>query len=246
MSLVPIQRILVLDDDEIMRGVLEMLLSTEDFEVTLAQGGEDALRLLHSGIAFEVILSDVHMPGLQGKALADTLRSAAGQKTVVLGMSGSEPSQEVRAAFDGFLFKPFGVQLLRDTVVAATEHRLAISQDVIALQSPPLIHGEALDDKIFSSLMRMISSAQLGQLFAMALKDIEKRHERILFAARQDDLVTAQREAHAIKGSCGMIGAAELQSLAAAIEGGNTINMTAIEEIPAACLRLQRVLESKL
>lgn len=103
-----------------------------------------------------------------------------------------------------------------------------------------------LDLTIFASLTKMISSAQLGQLFAMALADIAKRHERMQAAAAAGDLSSAQREAHAIKGACGMIGAAEIQALAASIEDGTTLNTSALAEIPAACVRLKRMLESTL
>lgn len=102
-----------------------------------------------------------------------------------------------------------------------------------------------LDEEIFDSLAKMISSSQLRELFAMALKDIGKRHTRMVEAAAAEDLQAVQHEAHAMKGSCGMLGASELQTLAATIEEAPTVHTSAIVEIPQACIRLQRMLDSK-
>lgn len=246
----PVQHILVLDDDELMRDLLETLLSIEGYLVTLAQDGNEALLWLRAGAPFDAVLTDLNMPGLEGRDLVEALRSSMPSRGVLIGMSGSAPKPEIRAILDAFLPKPFQVQLLRDAIGNAPKGKNHSEQTTLASEAAHTgtsdMAVEPLDDTIFNSLNKMISSAQLGQLFSMALADIAKRHQRIEVAAGAGDLPSAQREAHAIKGSCGMIGAAEIQSLAAAIEDGPTFNVFAISEIPAACLRLKRMLETKL
>ncbi len=245
-----VNRILVVDDDEIMRDLLNVLLSLEGYAVALAHSGENALECLGKNEAFDLVLSDVHMPGLEGYALASALRGALPPSTLLLGMSGREPSPEVRSLFDAFLLKPFDVQLLRHAIDVAQGNKDAANSLANAGESSSLYAAAppvaALDEKIFGSLAGMIAASKLSELFAMALIDIEKRHERMIAAAAGDDLETVHREAHAIKGSCGMIGASELHQLAAAVEEGTTLNIVALAEIPRACLRLQRMLTIKI
>lgn len=245
-----VHRILVLDDDEIMRDLLNVLLSLEGYTVAFAHSGENALEKLRESEAYDLVLTDLHMPGLEGEELARALRDALPSPTLLIAMSGSQPSAELRSLFDAFILKPFDVQLLRDAMDVAQGNKDALHSLANAAASPSLSNAAplvpALDEKIFGSLASMIAGTKLSELFAMALIDIEKRHERIVSAVAVNDLETVHREAHAIKGSCGMIGALELHQLAAAIEEGTTLNTVALAEIPRACLRLQSMLKSKI
>ncbi|MEZ5345908.1 MAG: sigma-54 dependent transcriptional regulator [Pyrinomonadaceae bacterium] len=64
--------ILVCDDEEIMREVLETVLSTEGYKVDLAKTGEEALEL-YAGSAYDVVLMDVSMPGMGGLTALEEL-----------------------------------------------------------------------------------------------------------------------------------------------------------------------------
>jgi CheY-like chemotaxis protein len=245
-----IHRLLVLDDDEIMRELLQLLLSLEGYDVTLVTSGQAALRALKDEPPFDLVLTDLQMPGLEGEALAHALRAAMPEDSLLFGMSGAEPTAEVLAELDAFLPKPFEIQLFWDAIARACAPKVSAEEPAQVTDaayfdtSPKMI--TPLDPNVFHSLAKMVSAAQLSQLFAMALADIAKRHERIEAAAAAGDLHSAQREAHAIKGSCGMIGASEIQALAASIEDAPTLNTSAVAEIPAACLRLRHALENTL
>jgi len=64
--------ILVCDDEEIMRDVLETILSGAGYKVELAKTGEDALEM-YSRHAFDVVLMDVSMPGIGGLTALEEL-----------------------------------------------------------------------------------------------------------------------------------------------------------------------------
>ena len=68
------QRILVVDDDAALRDVLCDLLRAEHFDVDLASGGEEALGLLHRNRP-DLILTDMHMPRLDGLGLLRRVRA---------------------------------------------------------------------------------------------------------------------------------------------------------------------------
>src|SRR5919112_6041207 len=66
--------VLVVDDEEIMRDVLETLLSAEGYRVDLAKTGEEGLEA-YGRRAYDVVLLDVSMPGMGGiRALEEFLK----------------------------------------------------------------------------------------------------------------------------------------------------------------------------
>ncbi len=249
----PIRRVLLLDDDEMMRELLQALLPMDGYEVSSAADGEAAVCALRQGPDVDLVLTDLHMPGLEGRDLVVALRSVMPERMLLIGMSGSEPEPPIRRALDAFLRKPFDSDDLRRAIQTAQEAHepeggpapVGTNTGATSPIQEDAEHGP-LNGTIFDSLNRVIPLNQLGELYELTLNDIAKRLERIRFAVSAGDLALAQREAHAIKGSCGMVGAAELQSLAAAIEDGTTVNTSAIAQIPSACLRLRRMLDAKL
>ncbi len=64
-------RILIVDDEEVLRDVLEVVLRREGFDIVLASSGEEALSLL-DGDEIDLMILDIMLPGISG---IDTLRS---------------------------------------------------------------------------------------------------------------------------------------------------------------------------
>ena len=65
--------ILVVDDEEIMREILETLLTREGYDVRLASSGEEGLELARA-LPFDAAIVDIMMPGLDGIATLDELK----------------------------------------------------------------------------------------------------------------------------------------------------------------------------
>jgi DNA-binding NtrC family response regulator len=65
-------RILIVDDEEVLRDVLDAVLRREGFDVVLASSGEEALSVLDTDDAIDLVLLDIMLPGISG---IDTLRS---------------------------------------------------------------------------------------------------------------------------------------------------------------------------
>ncbi len=235
--------ILVLDDDPVFLNLATAFLAAAGHTVTALEASEPALARLQSNPPVDIVLTDLNMPGLEGQPLARALRDAIPAGTPLVGMSATQPSAETLALFDTFLLKPFNPQILPEALGTAIGNRTAGEPSTTAL---PQSHEPVLDEAILHSLAAAIPPAQLRKLYDMGLADIEKRLARMKEAAITGDLATIRREAHAIKGSCGMVGARELHALAAAIEGSTTFDTSALERIPEACLRLRRMLDAKL
>ncbi|HSU19054.1 MAG TPA: response regulator [Acidobacteriaceae bacterium] len=248
------RNVLIVDDDEVMCELLTALMSVEGYDVSSAGSAEDALKTVQQGAAPGVILCDMRMPGMQGGDLAAALSAARSdgelpRTTVLLGMSGSAPQADEAKDFDGFLRKPFSVEEFARTVADIRMKGKLTSVDASTTAAQPSGNGSrkpALDERTFSQLRSKLGGGSLRELYGMMLDDVRERLAKIAAAAANGDSATVRREAHTIKGSCGMVGALELQELAAATEGGSPIDNSALANFDSACQRLRRMLDEKL
>src|SRR3989337_994430 len=81
------ETILVVDDDPVVLALARDILAGEGYHVCEAAGGEDALRIAEECAGpIHLLLTDVVMPGMSGRELADRLRSIR-RETKVLFMS---------------------------------------------------------------------------------------------------------------------------------------------------------------
>src|SRR5688500_10282700 len=75
--------VLVCDDEEIMRDVLETILSGAGYKVDLARTGEEALEA-YSQKSFDIVLMDVSMPGMGGLTALEALIKLDGEAVVLM------------------------------------------------------------------------------------------------------------------------------------------------------------------
>jgi len=228
--------ILVIDDDALSREVFVLLLEAAGYSVEALDSGDAALsRLQKKPVSPQVILADLQMPGMAGNELARSLRTLCGSATIILAMSASAPQDDSAQDFDGFLLKPFTMESF---AAALTGQTPAAGKEAIARNAP------ILDESVYRKLSGSMRPKQLEQLYALCLSDIDSRVKKMQLAASSGDNATYRSEAHAIKGSCGMVGAMELQSLATSMEknGLTGNNVVSFKEFLVAAQRLRRML----
>lgn len=104
----PQAHLLVVDDDERIRGLLQKFLMRNGFLVTIARDGAQARRLLE-GLDFDMIVLDVMMPGVDGIALTRELRERLAVPILLLTARGETSSriEGLEAGADDYLVKPF-------------------------------------------------------------------------------------------------------------------------------------------
>jgi DNA-binding response OmpR family regulator len=112
-------RILVVDDDQLLSTSLSEVLRLHDFDVTVAANVPDALKLI-SAESFDVLLSDLHMPGAgDGLTVVSAMRHA-NPKAVTLLLSAfpemDAAAQAILLQADQILVKPMGVTALIDVI----------------------------------------------------------------------------------------------------------------------------------
>jgi DNA-binding NtrC family response regulator len=117
--------VLVVDDEEIMREVLETLLTSEGYRVDLAKTGEEGLEA-YGRRAFDVVLLDVSMPGIGGlRALEEFLKMDS--EAVIVMITAYATFDTAIAAWErgafGCIRKPFQNEQITATIAAGIKRR---------------------------------------------------------------------------------------------------------------------------
>lgn len=147
------KKILVADDDQEIREILNILLSGEHFEVVMACDGEEAVALVNEEI--DLIILDVSMPKKSGFVVATEIRKKTLAPILFLTAHSQESDKTMgfSAGGDDYITKPFSNSelLLR---VKALLRRYHIYQPRAMNQSSKIIIGELSIDLETETVMR--------------------------------------------------------------------------------------------
>lgn len=113
-------RVLIADDDPVMRKVLTSILNHEQYETVQARDGREAFRVLKSDANFKVALFDLKMPGLTGLDLVGHMKTEKRLQRIPVMIITAETEMKVvseifRAGAVAYLPKPFS----RDQITRA-------------------------------------------------------------------------------------------------------------------------------
>lgn len=114
-------RILIVDDETAIRSSLAEALAADDYRIETAETGEEALAKLNSA-EFELVITDLKMPGVTGLELMEAMRNQDKQTPVIMMTAYGAVDSAVEAmrlgAYD-FIQKPFKLGVMRKQVKAA-------------------------------------------------------------------------------------------------------------------------------
>lgn len=237
--------LLLVDDDLVSREVTATVLTMNGYTVHTAVDGTSALEMLVSHACQpDVVLMDAQMPGLSGTELIGEMRSRT--KARIFAMSGSDAPEEVAAAADGFLLKPFGVEALEKALgptkeeaeQATAESRLDVNEAVISPVTLAQFRG-------------MMPQAAVREIYVAVASDLTKRIQMLEAAIAKGNIPEVRRLGHAIKGGCGMAGAMQAARIGALFEETETgtdsnqldNRMALLNDLRAAARNLERMLD---
>ena len=124
--LVPMPHILVVDDEPDVRELVETLLASQGYDIDGADGGEAALDRL-ARRAYDVVVSDLRMPGVDGIAVYRAVQSLPMPRPAIVFMSGFTNAAEfipfLRETGAPVVAKPFDVNELRQVVRELVGHK---------------------------------------------------------------------------------------------------------------------------
>ncbi len=111
------KQVLVVDDDESIRELVEAALRTQDLDVRQAANGAEALRVCGEHPP-DVILLDMRMPVMDGRAFIENYRKCAGMPAPIIAFTASvDPDLELGdLSPQAILHKPFNIDDLLSTV----------------------------------------------------------------------------------------------------------------------------------
>jgi putative two-component system response regulator len=128
------ERLLIVEDDTLMREALKEILETEGFYVWTARNGNDALLVMHDRVP-DLILSDISMPEMDGLTFFEEVRSQAGWVTIpFIFLTARGERQQILLGKDlgaeDYLVKP----ILPDELMTAIRARLARARQLRLVQ----------------------------------------------------------------------------------------------------------------
>jgi DNA-binding NtrC family response regulator len=125
-------RILLIEDDPGTASALKRVLQAEGYVMELVERGDDGLALAKSQ-SFDLVLTDLKLPGVSGMDLAIQLRAAKPKLPIVIITAHGTTDTAIEATKIGayeYLIKPFEVDDLIDVVAAAVAHARLMSEPV--------------------------------------------------------------------------------------------------------------------
>jgi DNA-binding response OmpR family regulator len=116
------KKILIVDDELLIRDLLYDHFSSHDYHISMADSGQKALDILNSD-EVDCILTDLKMPDMDGLELIRKAREQSEKKVPVILITGF-PSIEsavdaLRSRVDDYIVKPFNIKRLHDSVEKA-------------------------------------------------------------------------------------------------------------------------------
>ena len=119
-SSAPGQTFLLIDDEPMITDICELMLKKLGYEVLKANSGSEGLKIFEANKnRIDLIISDYNMPGMNGQEVVDKVRVIDHSVKVLLSSGGlSVPHEEdaLGRGFNGFLQKPYSIDLLSDKI----------------------------------------------------------------------------------------------------------------------------------
>lgn len=171
-------RILFVDDEEPIREIVASMLTSAGYTCKQASSGMEALAVLNSGEAFELLLSDLMMQDLNGIGLLERTKERYPDMPVVMVTAVHDISVALGAIRNGaydYLLKPFEREQLLATVSRALENRRL-----------------KVENRTYQVNLESLVEARTGQLHA-AVKELERSYD-ITLQALGDALDLKDRE----------------------------------------------------
>jgi signal transduction histidine kinase/CheY-like chemotaxis protein/HPt (histidine-containing phosphotransfer) domain-containing protein len=216
------RRILVVDDNETNRIIAREFLSAAGGEVVLASSGQEAVAAVSAG-AFDAVLMDVQMPGMDGLQATREIRGRLAEPVPILAMTATAMDQDrekcLAVGMNDMVPKPIDEQQLLSTLarwITAKAPSREQSQAVVTASSlPSRLPGIDLADALHRMGGRKSMVVELLQDFVITERETLNQ---LRAAGEKGNTTAVHRLAHALKGLAANLGCREVAATAQRLE----------------------------
>ncbi len=252
------QRVLLAEDNLVNQEVAGELLRSLGLVVETADNGQRAVELASSR-HYDLVLMDVQMPVMDGIAASIALRERVGDALPIVAMTANAFSEDraacLRAGMNDHVAKPVDPDHLCATLLrwlpprggtlpasAPARHANPRSEPTPLLEKLALVPGLDLECALRNTGGVV---AVLERVLRTFVRVYERGEPDLLRPPRGDDLLRLRQTCHSLRGSCGSIGATDLQRALESLEASLSAPGPPIEA-PArqAALQLHRDLQA--
>jgi len=218
-------RVLVAEDTDVNRELVTELLHKRGHSVVAVEDGRKAVAALAKQ-RFDVVLMDEQMPGMDGLEATRAIREmerSSGKHQLIIGVTGNVAAEDnerrIEAGMDGYLTKPFDMQLLFKTIESGSA---AVPPPAPA--PAPIAQESASTPAAAESVADHLRRASGGNeklarsLVQSFLADAPKKMADIRRAVAQKDAARLGSAAHAFKGAAAIFGAPAVVAAARNLE----------------------------
>ena len=214
-------KVLVVDDDEMNRRMMHLILSREDHDVELASDGFEAYELAMKN-SYDIILMDLQMPKMSGIETSRRIRASESgvNHPYIVALTASylpEKGDELfQAGIDNYIAKPFDIMHLRQMLKHGLDHRMGDIEYKIELSNTKK------NEQAFDPMMGIKQVGGDEELFRGLLADFVKelplKIANLEKSLAEQDMDSLSRGGHSLKGVSSNLGASQLSQHAGIVE----------------------------
>lgn len=216
--------ILVVDDDELNRRMMQLLLKREGYTTDFATNGQEALDAVKSG-SYDIVLMDLQMPVMDGVEASRRIREweAGKHRTFIVALTASFMPEKGRELFevgiDNYLSKPFEVDHLRNILQYGSEKRKTNTDSVTETPKPDSQAEEDAGIDFQLGILRVGNDREVyRELLGDFVQELPEKLEKMQSLFKDGDWENLYRAAHNLKGVSANLGALQLSEHAGRLE----------------------------
>ena len=210
-------KILLVDDDELSRRMMELLLSGEGYNYNTASNGNEAVTAVQSQ-SFDIVLMDLQMPIMDGFEATRKIRAweAGSEHTPIVALTAMLLDDEIQnclsAGMDGCIEKPFNTEQLFQLIESYASKPIALVSPKKTQETKQVDEFVVLD--IQSALPRFGKNVQAYRGFLKDfIEDLPERINQIRTIFLSENYHSLADSAHNLKGISASMGAMQLSHL---------------------------------
>jgi DNA-binding NtrC family response regulator len=169
-------RILVVDDEPVVRESLHAWFTEGGYAVDVAASAAEALQMLQSS-SWDILVSDIKMPGMDGLELQQEVKKIAPKMTIIIMTAYASMDTAVQAIKEGaydYVTKPLDPDDLEQIINRAAERQQLLRENIELKERVQAVGGKA--DEIPPQDLPPTPPADLSPPEGLSLAEVEKQH----------------------------------------------------------------------